>query len=91
MAAEGQDGKGQLSGGGETAVLSFEDALKRLEAIVRELESGEVPLERAIALYEEGQGLKAHCEARLASAEARIRELQIGADGAPAGDRPFGF
>ncbi|WP_194744934.1 exodeoxyribonuclease VII small subunit [Thermaurantiacus tibetensis] len=69
--------------------LSFEEALKRLEAIVRELESGDVPLERAIALYEEGQGLKSLCEARLASAEARIRELQIGADGMPAGERPF--
>lgn len=80
VAAEGQGEEG----------LSFEEALKRLEAIVRKLETGEVPLEEAIALYEEGQSLKGQCEARLASAEARIRELQIGADGAPAGDRPFG-
>ena len=69
--------------------LSFEDALKRLEAIVRELESGDAPLDRSIALYEEGQKLKAHCETRLQAAEARIRELQLGPDGAPVGDKPF--
>jgi exodeoxyribonuclease VII small subunit len=69
--------------------MSFEDALKRLEGIVRELESGEVPLDRAIALYEEGESLRKHCEARLSAAETRIRELQLGADGMPAGSRPF--
>lgn len=69
--------------------LSFEDALKRLETIVRELESGDAPLDRSIALYEEGQKLRAHCESRLQAAEARIRELQIGPDGTPAGDKPF--
>ena len=69
--------------------LSFEDALRRLEAIVRQLESGDAPLEQAISLYEEGQRLKAHCEARLADAEARIRQLQIAPDGTIAGEAPF--
>jgi exodeoxyribonuclease VII small subunit len=69
--------------------LGFEDALKRLEAIVRQLETGDVPLEASIALYEEGRSLKAHCEAKLADAEARIRELQLDASGNPVGDKPF--
>jgi exodeoxyribonuclease VII small subunit len=73
----------------ETDSLSFEEALKRLEAVVREMETGDVPLERAIALFEEGQKLKAQCEAQLAAAEARIRELQLNADGGPEGERPF--
>lgn len=69
--------------------IGFEEALRRLEGIVRQLESGETPLEQAITLYEEGQRLKAYCEARLADAEARIRQLEIGPDGKPAGETPF--
>ena len=45
--------------------LSFEDALKRLEEIVRTLEKGEAPLDQSIELYQEGDRLKRHCEARL--------------------------
>lgn len=74
---------------GDIGELSFEEALRRLEAIVRQLETGDAPLEQAIALYEEGQRLKAHCEARLADAEARIRQLAIGPDGRPTGEAPF--
>jgi len=42
--------------------LSFEAALKELEAIVARLEQGQVDLEDSIALYERGQALKVHCE-----------------------------
>ncbi len=69
--------------------LSFEDALKRLEEIVQRLESGEESLENAISLYAEGDRLRALCEARLASAQARIEKLTLGADGRPAGTVPF--
>lgn len=69
--------------------LSFEDALKRLEAIVRQLEGGDAPLDTAIDLYTEAQALKQHCEARLSAAEARIAQLQIGADGKPTGSTDF--
>ena len=48
-----------------TADLSFEAALKRLEEIVRTLEQGEAPLDQSIELYQEGDKLKRHCEARL--------------------------
>ena len=69
--------------------LSFEAALAQLETIVRKLEAGEVPLEESIALYEQGQRLKAHCDAKLKSAQARIEQIQLGPDGGPRGARPF--
>ncbi len=71
------------------AELSFEAALKRLEEIVRKLESGEAPLDESIGLYEEGERLKQQCEARLKAAQARIEKIQIGRDGQPAGTVPF--
>lgn len=70
--------------------LSFEAALKRLEEIVRKLESGEASLDEAIALYGEGDRLKQQCEARLQAAQARIEQIQFGRDGAPSGTAPFG-
>ena len=69
--------------------LSFEAALKRLEEIVRKLESGEAPLDESIDLYAEGDRLKQQCEARLLSAQARIDKIQLGRDGAPVGVKPF--
>jgi exodeoxyribonuclease VII small subunit len=61
--------------------LSFEAALKELEGIVARLEQGEVDLEDSIALYERGQALKAHCEARLKAAEGRLEKVVHGARG----------
>ena len=52
--------------------LTFEDALARLEEIVEELDSGELPLEAAIARFEEGAALKQLCLQRLNEAEAKI-------------------
>ena len=69
--------------------LSFEDALKRLEEIVRTLERGEAPLDQSIKLYQEGDRLKRHCEARLKAAQARIEQIAFGSDGKPAGAKPF--
>jgi exodeoxyribonuclease VII small subunit len=62
--------------------LSFELALKELEGIVGRLEQGEVDLEESIALYERGQGLKAHCERKLKAAEGRLEKIVAGAKGA---------
>ncbi len=61
--------------------LSFEAALKELEGIVSELESGDVDLESSIARYERGAALKAHCEAKLKSAELRVEQIVQGRDG----------
>ena len=71
------------------AELSFEAALKRLEEIVRKLESGEASLDESIELYAEGDRLKQQCEARLQSAQARIERIQLARDGSPAGVAPF--
>ena len=69
--------------------LSFEAALKRLEEIVRKLESGEAALDESISLYAEGDRLKQQCEARLRDAQARIEKIQVGRDGQPGGTTPF--
>jgi exodeoxyribonuclease VII small subunit len=71
------------------AELSFEAALARLEEIVRILERGEAPLDQSIELYQEGDRLKRHCEARLKAAQARIEQIALGADGKPSGVTPF--
>lgn len=69
--------------------LSFEDALKRLEEIVRQLESGEAKLDDAIRLYEEGTRLRQKCTERLDAAQARIEAIRLDSDGRPAGVAPF--
>jgi exodeoxyribonuclease VII small subunit len=69
--------------------LSFEAALKRLEEIVRRLESGDASLDESIELYGEGDRLRQQCEARLQAAQARIEKIQLGRDGQPAGTVPF--
>ena len=73
----------------DIAALSFEDALKALEDVVRRLESGDTPLEESIDLYTHGNSLRAHCQARLDAAQARIEAIVTGADGKPTGLRPF--
>ncbi len=73
----------------DLSTLSFEDALKRLEAIVQRLESGDASLDESITLYEEGAKLRAQCEARLKSAQEKIDKIVLGADGNPSGTAPF--
>ena len=65
----------------DIAKLNFEDALKELEAIVRQLEEGKGRLDEAIDSYSRGALLKRHCEAKLAEAEARIEKIIVGPDG----------
>lgn len=55
--------------------LSFEQAIKRLEQVVRELETGDLPLDQALALFQEGVMLTRHCGELLDTAEARIEKL----------------
>ena len=76
---------------GQAAIgdMSFEDALRALEQVVRKLESGEARLDESIELYEQGEKLRAHCQARLDAAQARIEKIVQGADGKPAGTVPF--
>ncbi|MEY4722179.1 MAG: hypothetical protein RIQ46_1904 [Pseudomonadota bacterium] len=73
----------------DIAAMTFEDALRALEDVVRRLESGEVPLDDSITLYERGEALRKHCQARLDAAQARIEKIVAGPDGQAAGTRPF--
>ncbi len=56
----------------------FEEALKRLEAIVRSLEDGDLPLEESLSLFEEGVSLTRLCASRLDEAQRRIDVLTKG-------------
>jgi exodeoxyribonuclease VII small subunit len=60
---------------------SFEEMLGRLEAIAGELESGELPLEKAIERYEEGVTCYRECHRILTSAEKKVEILTKNADG----------
>lgn len=73
----------------EVSELNFEQALRALEEIVHQLESGEAPLDESIALYERGNQLRALCQQRLDAAKARIEAITLGPDGAPNGTIPF--
>jgi exodeoxyribonuclease VII small subunit len=73
----------------DIAGMTFEDALRALEDVVRGLESGEVPLDDSISLYERGEALRKHCQARLDAAQARIEKIVQAPDGSAAGTQPF--
>ncbi|ESQ92309.1 exodeoxyribonuclease VII small subunit [Asticcacaulis benevestitus] len=75
----------------ETAELSFEEALKQLEKIVSELESGQAPLEKSLALYEEGARLKKLCEDRLEAARLQVEKISLSKIGAVEGVAPADF
>lgn len=72
----------------EEKAMSFEQAMKRLEEIVTQLEAGEQPLEQSLALYEEGAKLMKQCTLQLDQAEQKVTQLGL----APTGEleeRPF--
>lgn len=66
----------------------FEACMQRLDSIVQELEGGQVPLERAMGLFEEGLVLGGTCRGLLDGAQARIVKLLERADGG-AETQPF--
>jgi exodeoxyribonuclease VII small subunit len=55
--------------------ITFEAALAQLEEIVGKLEGGDLPLEEALSLYEQGQKMAAVCSAKLDGAELRVQQL----------------
>ena len=75
----------------ETAVdkMSFEDTMRELESVVGRLESGDVPLEDSIKLYERGAALKAHCQKKLAEAEEKVAQITTDGEGNPTGTAPL--
>jgi exodeoxyribonuclease VII small subunit len=70
------------------AKKTFEQAMKRLEQIVQELESGDLPLEKAIKKFEEGIELSKFCSEKLDESEKRITILTQDASGNVA-EMPF--
>ena len=62
---------------------TFEQSLARLEEIVKQMERGDVPLEQALSLFEEGTGLVGSCTKLLDEAELKVVQLMKGSDGAP--------
>lgn len=72
----------------EIEKMSFEEAMKELEATVGRLEHGEATLEESIALYERGAKLRAHCDTVLRAAEERVEKITLAAGGQPAGSVP---
>lgn len=74
--------KKKIAHSSEVSGLSFEQALAELESIVARLEGGQVDLEESIGIYERGSQLKAHCEAKLKEAHAKVEKIVVSADGA---------
>ena len=68
--------------------MSFETALAELEKVVNQLDSGDVPLENSIRLYERGAALKAHCDAKLKDAEEKVAQITLDAKGQPTRTTP---
>ena len=62
--------------------ISFEDALSKLENLVRELEAGKIKLDDAVTAYEQAVALKNFCEKKLNDAKLKIEKIEL----TPAGD-----
>lgn len=69
--------------------LSFEEALKELETIVRTLESGQGELEQSITEFTRGNALKEHCAKKLADAKLKVEKLNVSASGDVSGSTAF--
>lgn len=68
--------------------MSFEEAMAALEAVVGQLERGDVPLEQSISLYERGAALKKRCEEKLKEAEEKVAAITLSEGGVPTGTAP---
>lgn len=89
MLARNSKGAKAISEATDITRLTFEQALTALEEIVQQLESGNVPLDQSIALYERGEALRKHCQARLDDAQARIERIVTDQSGSASGTAPF--
>lgn len=72
----------------ETAEISFEEAMAQLETIVEQLEDGDVPLEKAIDLFQQGMKLSQMCSQKLEQVEQKIE--MIVEEGGELKRKPFG-
>ena len=74
---------------GAPMLMSFEDALRELEAIVETLEQGRGSLDDAIAAYERGAALKKHCQKKLEEARLKVEKIKLDESGQPSGTTDF--
>lgn len=63
--------------------MTFEEAMQRLEQIVRTLERGDAKLEESLCLFQEGTELIRFCGARLSDAELEVRKVMVSDEGIP--------
>jgi len=68
--------------------MTFEEAMKALEAVVSQLERGDVELDASISLYDRGAALKKHCETKQKEAEEKVAQITLGEGGEPTGATP---
>ena len=71
------------------AKKTFETAMKQLEQIVQALETGDMPLEKAIKKFEEGIQISKYCSEKLDESEKRITLLMRDSDGEKVSETPF--
>ena len=79
--AEEIKGGAEAASGNASGEATFEQAMERLETIVEKLENGDVPLEAAIELFQEGMSLSRLCGQKLEQVERRIEMLVEGESG----------
>lgn len=70
-----ESGQRELEGGGAAAGIDFEQAMQELEALVRRLEDGSLPLDESIKSFERGMELVRLCAGELGRAERRVKQL----------------
>ena len=68
--------KGRKKAVASSGDISFEDAVEKLDSIVEEMESDDLPLDKMLVSYEEGARLVKLCEEKLKAAETRIMQLE---------------
>ena len=67
----------------QSAPKSFEDGMRELEAILSEMENGQIGLEESLTRYERGSFLIQHCRSVLSAAQTQIEQLTRTPDGEP--------
>lgn len=65
---------------GKAKLPSFEESYKRLEEVIARLDSGNLPLDESVALFEEGMRLAQYCEQQLDNAEIQVTQLLTDAE-----------
>lgn len=63
--------------------MTFEEAMKKLNLLVRQMEQGEASLEQSLVLFQEGTELVRFCSQKLSDAKLKVQQVMAGSDGQP--------